>query len=358
MTAMPLNYREETVKKIFDHIKSGESFYLIGAPSAGKTRLLDFLMGDDPDAHRSGDKFDRERVKQQYLKTEAHKTWLVRLDMNRIHQSQEGSWIFHFYQLMLHSILLASNRYSNTENDERINDELMDFNAQVIISKDELMAHRVLEMAVNRLCQKYDLRLCFLFDEFDATYRSMPLDVFAHLRAIRDANKYFVSYGLFLRALPETLRTPLQHEGFFELISSRMIGIGLYSKRDMYAIVEQWEKRHEQALSSNYREWLWEKSGGHPGVAHVLFDLLAKFPEAAGKLKDIEWFARQETVREEFRKIWEGLTKEEQAAMQKVKQNKPEAIPPAIGAQLLAKGLLKFVNSTLVFFSPLVDRWL
>jgi hypothetical protein len=354
MTTMPLTYREEIVQKVFDCIKSGESFYLIGAPSSGKTRLLDFLMGDDPDARRSGAKVDRERIKKHYLKNEAEKVWLVRVDMNRLHQDLEISWKFQFYELLLNSILLVSTRYHDTDFGEKIFDELSELDSQALNSKDALTAHRLLEIFISRLCQKYNIKLCFLFDEFDDTYRSiMPLDVFAQLRAIRDANKYFVSYGLFLRAVPENLRPPAKNEGFFELISSRMIGIGLYSQRDALSIIEQWEKRHERSLPTIQREWLFENSGGHAGLARALFDLITESSQAASKLDNIEWFARQETVREEIRKIWEGLSKEEQTALQQIKQQNEKSIPLSIRKQLHAKGLIKVVDSTPIFFSPL-----
>jgi ABC-type branched-subunit amino acid transport system ATPase component len=354
MNTMPINYREEIVKKVFEYIKSGESFYLIGAPSAGKTRLLDFLMGDDPDARRSGVKVDRKRVKKQYLNTEADNVWLIRVDMNRLHQDLDVSWKFQFYELLLNSILLVSTRYHETEIGEKIFDELSELDSQALTSKDALTAHRLLEIFISRMCHKYNIKLCFLFDEFDDTYRNiMPLDVFAQLRAIRDANKYFVSYGLFLRALPESLRPPAKNEGFFELISSRMIGVGLYSKRDMLSIIDQWEKRHEQSLSASQREWLWEHSGGHPGLARALFGLLTESSQAVSKLDNLEWFARQETVREEMRKIWEGLSKEEQTALQQIKRQNEKSIPLSIGKQLHAKGLIRFVKSNLTFFSPL-----
>lgn len=54
MSPIPSDYREETLKPFFNYIKGGESFFLIGAPSVGKTRLVDFVMGDDADARRLG----------------------------------------------------------------------------------------------------------------------------------------------------------------------------------------------------------------------------------------------------------------------------------------------------------------
>ncbi|NOH04488.1 MAG: hypothetical protein HND47_22215 [Chloroflexi bacterium] len=226
MSTIPSHYREEVLKPFFNYVKSGESFYLIGAPSVGKTRLVDFVMGDDPDALWAGEDYDRDWVKKKYLGEDiATKIWLVRVDMNNM--QYDTDWRFQFYELLLNSILLTCNRNSSMEKIEPLKQELAGLDSQVIQSKDALMAHRLFGMAVNMICQLYGIRLCFLFDEFDKTYgTAMPHETFAQLRAIRDANKYRLSYVLFLRGLPEKLRDPLENEGFFELISRNMLGLG------------------------------------------------------------------------------------------------------------------------------------
>lgn len=353
----PFIYREEILKPFFDYIKSGESLYLIGAPSSGKTRFLDLVTGNDPDSLRAGIEYNRDWVKNKYLdKDQTSKLWLVQVDMNRI--AQEGNWGFQFYELLLHSILLACNKNRQTENIEEITNELADLDAKVITSKDELMAHRLLEMAIHRICQVYKLKLCFLLDEFDEAYRIMPLGIFAQLRAIRDANKYQVSYCLFLRNLPEKLRPPTQNEGFFELISDRMIGLGFYSKNDTFSIIEKWEKRHERKLLPEQRETLWEYSGGHPGFARALFYLLTD--PRSGTMNNIraEWFAKQESLREEFRKLWIGLTEDEQAMLQQISIGNQPMMYPILKKQLLAKGLIKPLSDHVEFFTPLLGHWL
>ncbi len=106
MNNNPIQFREDVLKEFFGYIKSGESFYVIGAPSIGKTRLMDFLMGDDPDVLRADTELDRERVKKKYLGEEiSSKTWLARVDMNRMRR--EHDWGFLFYELLLHTILLV-----------------------------------------------------------------------------------------------------------------------------------------------------------------------------------------------------------------------------------------------------------
>src|SRR5690606_948642 len=134
----------------------------------------------------------------------ASKIWLVRMDMNNMRY--EVDWSFQFYELMLYSILLTCNRNSSMEGINDLKTELAELDAQIIQSKDALTAHRLFGMAVNKICQIYNIQLCFLFDEFDVTYQTMPKEVFAQLRAIRDANKYRLLFVLFLRTLPEKLR--------------------------------------------------------------------------------------------------------------------------------------------------------
>lgn len=356
MTIMPSDYREETLKQFFNYIKSGESFFLIGAPSVGKTRLVDFVMGDDPDARRTGIEFDRDKVKKMYLGASAIKVWLVRVDMNRMRH--ENGWGFQFFELLLHSLLLACDRNSNLAEIETLKEHLAALDSQVIQSKDDLMAHRLLEMAVNRICQIYQIQICFLFDEFDDTYRTMPLEAFAQLRAIRDSNKYLLSYALFLRNLPEKLRNPKDNEGFYELISRNMLGLGPFSKRDSLQIIEQLEKRREHVLPQDLRDWLYTTSGGHPGLIQALFTIVKEQSNAGTKLQDMEWFTRQEVVREEFRKLWAGLSEEEQIALRNIALGEQSAITPSIGKQLVAKGLIKPLSDHIVFFTPMFGHWL
>lgn len=208
------------------------------------------------------------------------------------------------------------------------------------------------------LCQSYNIKLCFLFDEFDETYKTMPREVFAQLRAIRDANKYRVSYALFLRSLPENLHDPIENEGFYELISRNMLGLEPYSPQDTYHIIEQLESRREYVLSQDKREWLCINSGGHPGLIQALFAIFKEHPHATAQMGNINWYAAQESVKEEFRKLWAGLLEDEKSGLLEFARGNQNAMSQATGKLLTAKGLLKSTPSGINFFSPLFGPWL
>lgn len=355
-----IEYRKEVLTRFFESIKSGESFFVIGAPSVGKTRLMDFLMGNDPDAFRKGIIPDRTRLKKHYLDEEiAAKTLLARVDMNRLRL--DGDWGFNFFELLLNSVLLAFYACESTEEIEKLKLDLALLDSQVIESKDALKAHRFFEMAVHMLCHTYSMRLCFLLDEFDETYQTMPREIFAHLRAIRDENKYLISFALFLRNAPDKLRSPTENESFYELISRNMVGIGPFSREDTIQILEEMEDRHGISLTSDQRDWLYFLSGGHPGFLQALIkSLLEVRRKTFSEMPTLEWYTEQEFTLEESRKIWLGLLADEQTSLLNFVRNKRNDIPPGIRKLLMTKGLLveSKVDNTERVFSPLFAYWL
>lgn len=359
METNDIKYREEVLSPFFKCIRSGESLFVVGAPSAGKTRLMDFLMGDDPDALRKGITPDRARVKKHYLEGEiAAKTLLTRVDMNRF--GADDNWKFNFFELMLNSVLLALYNCEPTEEIQKLQDLLSALDSQVIEGRDALKAHRFFELAVHRLCHTYGMRLSFLFDEFDETYQAMPRELFAQLRAVRDANKYLVSYALFLRNLPEKLRIPLDNESFYELISRNPIGLPPFSWRDSLQILEQLEARHELSLTEDQREWIFTLSGGHPGYIQAMMTALRESNQKTfTQIPTLEWYQKQEFTLEESRKIWNGLLEDEKAGLLNFVHENQSSIPSATRKLLLLKGLLtKSHEGSTQAFSPLFEYWL
>jgi len=353
----PIQFREEIIKPIFLHLKNGEAFYVIGAPSVGKTRLMDFLMGDDPDTLRQGLKPDHDRIKKHYLGPDlSAKAWLVYVNQNR--SRAENDWGFRFFELLLSSLLLACDKCEPTGEINELRAALKSLESEVIDSKDALKAYRFFEMGVSLLCQSHGIRICFLFDEFDDVYKSMPSELFTHLRAIRDANKYLVSYGLFLRNLPNLLRDPTENESFYELLSRNMIGIGSYSAKDTYHIIRQLEKRWEFSLPQNKCEWVYVNSGGHPGLIQALFTIFKQQSGTAVQMENIDWLVAQESVREEFRKLWAGLAEDEQNGLLEFARGGKPSMSMNIGKLLTAKGLLKPVGNEMILFSQLFGPWL
>jgi hypothetical protein len=340
-----MKYRQEVLSKFFGCIQSTDSFYLIGAPSMGKTRLMDFLM--------------RPKVQEYYLGEQAKTTWLVRVDLNRLSATKED-WAFYFYEFLLSSLLLAC--ISREEFDESLSEELAKLDSDVIESHDPLRALRFFEWGVSKLCQKHDLKLCFIFDEFDETYKKMPAEVFAQLRAARDANKSRLLYSMFLRNLPARLRPQKESESFYELLSRNPIGIGPYSRSDSLQIIQNLELDWELSLTPEKREKIYLASGGHPGFIKTLLSLI-KDPQVQKRMDNPNWevwFSGQETILEECMKIWNGLEKDEKEGLLAFVYGKldPAHFSSSTIKLLTLKGFWKKGESGGVIFSSLFDLYL
>jgi len=340
-----MKYRQEVLSKFFSCIQSTESFYLVGAPSVGKTRLMDFLMRPD--------------VQEYYLGEGARTTWLVRVDLNRLSAAKED-WVFYFYELLLSSLLLTCN--SRAELGEKLAEELALLDSDVINSHDPLRALRFFEWGVSKMCQKHELKLCFLFDEFDETYRKMPAEVFAQLRAVRDANKTRLLYSMFLRNLPARLRSQDESESFYELLSRNPIGIGPYTRPDALEIIQNLEVDWDLSLTGEKREKIYLASGGHPGFIKALLTLLkdAQVQKRMDGPGWEAWFGQQETIIEECVKIWNGLEKDEREALLAFANGQfdPANFTVATIKLLTLKGFWKKAETGGVIFSSLFDLYL
>ena len=335
-----ITYRQEILSKLFDCVRTTDSFYLIGAASMGKTRLLDFLMRND--------------VQEYYLGDDSKKTWLIRVDLNR--RPVTGDQQFTFFELLLSSVVLCCMGQKNLN--KEIMKELVGLDSEIIRSRDELLALRFFEWGVSKLCQEHGFKLCFLLDEFDETYRKIPPEVFAQLRAIRDANKNHLLYGMFLRVPPRKLRVSNDDEGFYELFSRNLIGIGPYSRADIINIIQHLEKDWEIKLTPEKREKIRVASGGHPGIVKALLSLV-KDPMMANKMENedwVTWFSEQETIFEECRKIWSGLEEDEKVALLALFQG---GNTDSSTAHLLrVKGVLQKSDSGERLFSPFFEQYI
>jgi hypothetical protein len=337
----PIHYRQEILSRFFGYVKSSESFYVIGAASIGKTRLLDFLSFAEVQKHYLGENADRH--------------WLVRVDLNRLAVKNE-TWAF--YELLLSSILLDLNNHENIGN---LSAEIAKLDSEVIQKRDLLLALRFFELAVNRLCQAYDIKLCFLLDEFDEVYRTLPRETFSQLRAVRDANKYRVSFVLFLRDLPENLRPSLDNESFYELLSRNWIGLGPYTKQDALHIIQQLEERRNFRLTPEQREKLFQSSGGHPGIIQALLSILIDMPNSSQKLESpgwMEWLGRQPVVIEECRKIYNGISKGEQEGLVAFATGNFDKVSLPVEKLLFTKQLLQNNGNHAQFFSKIFEQYI
>jgi DNA-binding winged helix-turn-helix (wHTH) protein len=328
----PLTYRHEVVAPLFERIRAGESCAIVGPSSMGKSRLTQFVMRPD--------------VQVYQLNEHVAATHLILADCNRLAGVSEWG----FFELLLTALVEACGRSAAMA---PLRMEINSLRREAIVSREPLLARRHVELAVQMLCQEQGQTLCLFLDEFDETYRRLPAPALANLRALRDANKYQLCFALMLREHPARLRNPDECEGFYELFSRSIFGLGPYAGDDACRVVEQITVRRGKALTEAARAQFLQLSGGHPGLITALFDTL---PEQNGDtIHDWpEWCTQQPAIREECRKLWGGLAEDERLALSQLVHG--VAVDKTLRDVLLLKGLLRQGDGR-ALFSPLFTRF-
>lgn len=334
----PLTYRQEIAEPIFQLIRSGESMAVVGLASMGKSRLLRFLLRPDVRAH--------------YLGDDSPATWLVLVDGNRLAAVSEWG----LYELLLTALLEAASGQLEAE----VVDWLGGLRREVILSENALLARRYVELATQVLCRRHAVRLCLVCDEFDECYRSLPSSGLHNLRFLRDADRYSLCYLLLLRDHPARLRSPDDHEGFYELFSRSILGLKPYMPADGRRVLAQLAVRRRFPLTAQQEERLLQLSGAHPGLMVVLFDRFLRSKEGdlvEGPAEEVvRWALAQEPVNEECRRVWNGLGQDEQLALSRLVQGR--GVPSTLRELLLLKGILQEVEGgRTAFGSPVLREY-
>lgn len=329
----PLTYRQEIVAPLFSLIRARESCAIVGPASMGKSRLVQFVLRPD--------------VRRYYLGEDADSTLLVLADGNRVAEVSEWG----LYELVLTALTEASGQHPGTQ---VLREMLNHLRYEAITSNNALLARRHTELAVQMLCQEKHFQLCLILDEFDACYRTLPAPALINLRSLRDAHKFRLSYVLLLREFPARLRPPAEVEGLYELFSRSVLGLRPYSVDDARRTILQLAARRGYPPEEEVVTELLHLSGGHPGLLVALFDIVIRNQKPAGE--DLErWSGEQPQVREECRKLWEGLNQEERIALSHLAQGVGAAYGPR--ESLTLKGLIQPEENAYRFFSPLFHRY-
>lgn len=332
----PLPYRQEILAPLFRLIHTGESGVVVGTASMGKSRLVQHLLHPE--------------VRRHYL-GEAASQWLFAwVDCNRMATISE--WGLH--ELILTALLETMSEQPRTTD---LRDELHLLQREVILTGNALLGQRAVELALRRLCHDKGLKICLVLDEFDESYRLLPAQTLANLRALRDANKYRVTYLLLTRDDPAQLRPAEEGEGFYELLSRSVLGLTPHTSADMQEIVQRIAARRDFALGPLRGmgiDTLVNLSGGHPGLVVALLDAANRDPPIG--VEWLTWAVDQPKVQEECRKIWEGLRNQERQTLHHVAQGVGVGFRES--ASLRLKGLLRGeATKPLGFFSPLLQHY-
>jgi DNA-binding winged helix-turn-helix (wHTH) protein len=335
---LPLFYRSDLLRCVMPPLRAGECCSLVGVSGVGKSNLVRFLRCPDVQEHYWG----------------ANRTWVVVIDT---HGLVFGEWPSEYVvaELMIHRLIMEAESH---ELSREFISELDDLYTRLIGQPSAHLALRYLERICRRLCEALEIQLVFIFDQFEDLWKALEPRFFLNLRNLRDQFKYRVVYLVITR---ERLQRIRQHafndlravEAFWELFTSHIYGLGMYSEADANMMLDRIASRQGISIEERLRQAALEASGRHAGLLRAIF--WAQHNDSS-LIDDRANLLQVQAVAEECTKIWDDLTTDEQHYIQIIAADLPLRQPENIVlADMQLKEIITGEPPTL--FSPLFKTY-
>jgi hypothetical protein len=342
----PLEFRKEDVEYITQRWMASGSSSLVGIGSAGKSNLLQHIIAPDVQAHYMGDS------------ARSFKTIVIDANMlgplpSPTAPDSEQIRCWAGYELMMHRLYLAFYPFDVLSPDEarRFYDtyQALQDGTNPLYT---YMALRYFELGIEFFMRK-NIKIAFLFDEFEEMLRQMPVKFFQTLRGIRDSNKNRIMYTAFTRSpLPtviERLNIPLLDiEPFIELFTDNVHYVGPYNETDARQMLDDLARRRDLTYAEPVPTVLLQATGRYAGLVRAAFNALEEFTNInlAEQTTDsmAELLATKPAIRTECRTIWTSLNRSEQYVLKAVARLTPYNVSQETEhavAMLVQKRLLK-----------------
>ncbi|MDW8172541.1 MAG: hypothetical protein RML73_08655 [Anaerolineae bacterium] len=356
-----LRFREAETSYVMKCLKNSESCALVGVGSIGKSNLVHHLCDDDTLRHYLGDE-------------QAAKTKVIVIDPYMMVAFDEAAplsvRVWAGFEMLMHRLYIAFHPF------DILGDDLDSFvNAYRALQDGTnplhaMMALRYFERGINLLL-KHDVRVAFLFDEFEEVMFRMPPKFFQALRGLRDMYKKSLSYLTFSREplnnIAQRVGYPMESiESFNELFNDRILFVGPYTTIDAHAMVERLMQTEGKQLSGQTIDYLIQVSGGYAGLLRAAYRAIHDFGnvDPADLLGDAltHRLINRLPIYNECATIWKSLDVAEQEVLRMVLAGRSvrEAnyeTQMAI-AMLVRKGLLRPEGSLLRVNPPLLQLYL
>ncbi|MBN1963906.1 MAG: hypothetical protein JW910_04635 [Anaerolineae bacterium] len=351
-----LNFREQEINYILTKLHAGDSCSVVGVGSVGKSNLLRHLLRPD--------------VRQYHLSGEGALLNLILVDPNNMLDSlplgmdrDSSSWAG--YEIMVHRL------YKTFHPFDRLDDEgkksFLYAYRQLHAGDNPLLPYiglRYLELALEQvLTPDTNLRIVFVFDEFEEMLEQLPTKFFQTLRGLRDDYKYRLMYLTFTRRpIKQIVQSSDRYdwvrlEAFVELFTDSTFFLGPYSETDGAAMLDRLSARQNASYSPSFRRFLLWSTGCFAGLLRAAFQLAGDIPFGTAEEQALQFLANSPAIRAECQTIWESLTDAERTTLlQHVRQQgAPAPNPEAV--RLLQEKQLLTSRGTLEIAPPLFQLY-
>lgn len=344
----PLDFRAAEVSYVMQRWQGVESCSLVGIGSVGKSNLIQHLSDPDVQAHYLGD-------------TEAMRLKAILIDPNMlgplpVGDTAEQVRCWAGYELLMHRLFMSFYPFDILGADDARHffntyQALQDGNNPLYA----YMGLRYFELGLQFFLRR-NIRIVFMFDEFEELLYQLPVKFFQTLRGLRDANKTLLSYLTFTRSpLPVLVDRgnipPLAIEPFIELFNDNIYYVGPYNEADGRRMAESIMRRLNKVFPESMLQFILEVTGCYAGLLRAALHVADRQDGPHNQAEYdhlLKQLAGKSSVRTECRTIWTSLTPSEHYVLKAVAKLHNYSVNPETEqavTDLVQKRLLRLERS-------------
>ena len=330
------SFREKEIREISRWVRAGASGSIVGLAGSGKSNLI-YILGQDP-----------ERLRR-YLESYRFSVAIISIDLNNLADDSVAT----LYRLIMRALFEAKDQFDTA--------------LQALIST-QYETHKlsvdpfITQNAVRDLlqqCRERNMRLLFLFDQFDTFFDMATPSMTNSLRGLRDSFKEQVCYVVGMRQSLSILQPPNFLGELYELLDMHTVWLGPMSFEDSEQMILVETSVAQKHPNQNEVKEIIRFTGGFPSLIKAAcqwwLSLSEPLPFDKWEINLLNWSAIQYRLQE----IWNGLEENEKDFLIDIVQGiaNQETATLQVRRQLLRKGVCGIDDDRWFIVGELLNRF-
>ena len=298
--AYPPTYRAREMKILSNWIVSGESGSVVGLNGCGRANLLSFLCY-------------RPEVLQTYLAPQIKRVALIPIDLNNLPANDLST----LYRVILRSFYRVCDQFEPT-----LQQKITDFYHETRAQQDPFLAQSGLQDLL-LVFQAEQFKVVLVLNRFDVFCQVATLQMVNTLRGLRDDFKDTLCYIIGMAQEVAYLPDPTILGDMYELVDNYVCWLGAMNEADGRNLIARATHSATAPPSATEMLTMLSLTGGFPALLRAACQWWLTTDHRPPHSEWSTTLLAELSIQHRLRKIWVGLTQEEQYILAELHKLQP-----------------------------------
>ncbi|MCB0166740.1 MAG: winged helix-turn-helix domain-containing protein [Anaerolineae bacterium] len=289
---IPVTYRAKEMGRVCHWLRAGESGSVVGLSGCGQNNFLNFLC-HRPDALRP------------YLGDEADQMAVIPVDLNHLPTNDTVT----LYLVILRAFYWVSDRLPSS-----LREAVTELYREHRATQNPFLAQSALYETL-RAFRAEGIRATLALYHFDDFCQEADPRLFATLRGLRDSYKEMLSFIVGMHKEVIYLPDPEALGEMYTLLDGHVCWIGPMNEEDSRLVINQGLYAASESLADNELQAILDLSGGFPVLLRFITAWCVQQNPKPPPEQWLNLLANDHLFEHRFKRLWSGLTEEEQSAL-------------------------------------------